>query len=257
MKKINKFSAKVCDDLGHYVYRLIDPRRDNETFYVGRGTRNRLYDHVNSYKPARDETPQSAKISRIIDIHESGNQVQYIIHRHKIPKSAHAEVEAAVIDAFPNLTNDKGGDGSNSRGPMTDKEIKWKYELPEFTQINTKTEILFISINSFSGDTENVDEVYSQARFAWRVAVSRANICKYVVAVYRDVIVGVFENCQWKPATDPEFEKFGVTLENRAAFVGERAIESVWSDFVGEDGKLLKIEGFKFNQNPIRYLSPN
>lgn len=40
-----RFSDTVIEKLQFYVYRLIDPR-NGETFYVGRGRGNRVFDHV-------------------------------------------------------------------------------------------------------------------------------------------------------------------------------------------------------------------
>lgn len=37
---IRSFSPEVCEKLGYYVYRLIDPR-NGQTFYIGKGKGNR------------------------------------------------------------------------------------------------------------------------------------------------------------------------------------------------------------------------
>ena len=37
------FTAEVTEQLKYYVYRLIDPR-NGQTFYVGKGKGNRLYE---------------------------------------------------------------------------------------------------------------------------------------------------------------------------------------------------------------------
>ena len=38
---IDRFPQEVIEALGHYVYRLIDPR-NGETFYVGKGQGDRM-----------------------------------------------------------------------------------------------------------------------------------------------------------------------------------------------------------------------
>ena len=42
---IKNFSPEVCEKLGYYVYRLIDPR-NGQTFYIGKGKGNRVFAHV-------------------------------------------------------------------------------------------------------------------------------------------------------------------------------------------------------------------
>jgi len=42
MERQVRFSEEVIEKIGHYVYRLIDPRNGN-TFYVGRGQGNRVF----------------------------------------------------------------------------------------------------------------------------------------------------------------------------------------------------------------------
>lgn len=44
---INFFSEEVVQKIGNYVYRLIDPR-NGETFYIGRGQGNRVFQHASS-----------------------------------------------------------------------------------------------------------------------------------------------------------------------------------------------------------------
>ena len=42
---VDGFPQEVVEALRHYVYRLIDPR-NGETFYVGKGQGQRVFDHV-------------------------------------------------------------------------------------------------------------------------------------------------------------------------------------------------------------------
>ena len=60
-KKIEKFSPEVCKELDYYVYRLIDPR-NGETFYVGKGKDNRVFEHVKqALKLDKDEDEITVK----------------------------------------------------------------------------------------------------------------------------------------------------------------------------------------------------
>lgn len=43
--KITEFPPEVIKELNYYVYRLIDPR-NGETFYVGKGKGNRVFEHL-------------------------------------------------------------------------------------------------------------------------------------------------------------------------------------------------------------------
>jgi uncharacterized protein len=43
---ITEFSKAVCERIGSYVYILKDPRNGN-IFYVGKGKRNRVFQHLN------------------------------------------------------------------------------------------------------------------------------------------------------------------------------------------------------------------
>ena len=45
MNEIKKFSNKTISKIGFYVYRLVDPR-NGQTFYVGQGKGNCVFQHV-------------------------------------------------------------------------------------------------------------------------------------------------------------------------------------------------------------------
>ncbi len=53
------FSKAVCQKIGWYVYRLIDPR-NGETFYVGKGNYNRVFStHEVSLGTLKTKFPKS------------------------------------------------------------------------------------------------------------------------------------------------------------------------------------------------------
>ena len=60
------FPNEVIKELGYYVYRLIDPR-NGETFYVGKGKDNRVFQHIAGEIDPEDED-LSGKLKRIHEI---------------------------------------------------------------------------------------------------------------------------------------------------------------------------------------------
>lgn len=131
MTNIKRFPEEVCEKLGNYVYRLIDPR-NGETFYVGKGKNNRVFDHAAGLPDLSEDDSQSigTKLDRIRAIRDAHLEVIHVIHRHEIPDRAIFEVEAALIDAYPGLTNIQGGHASTDKRPMNHLELVDKYSLP-------------------------------------------------------------------------------------------------------------------------------
>lgn len=261
------FTEEVERKLGNYVYRLIDPS-NGETFYVGKGKGNRVFQHANaplSLKFEDDEDEVSAKFQRIQQIKSAGLSVTHLIHRHDIPDEAILEVEAAVIDAFPGLTNIQGGYASGSKGPMSIDEINDKYGLPEIDW-EPDDKLILINVNKLE-DRSSVEAIYRQVRLAWRISQEKADSADYVLAVVRGVVVGAFKaKVPWLAATHKNFpdqiaeaddmptkKGFIGEMPTKKGFIGEPAPEHVWERYVGSRGKRIAIDGMKHIQYPIRY----
>lgn len=250
-----RFTEEVCEKLGNYVYRLIDPR-NGETFYVGKGKNNRVFDHANGVRDnAEDDNGIiSPKYDRIRSIHNTGLRVIHVIHRHEIPDNAVFEVEAALIDAFAGLTNIQGGHASSSRGPMSHIELIDKYSLPEFP-LNPAHKLVLININKLE-DRSDIKAVYQLVRYCWRISKSRAEAADYILAVVRGVVVGAFVAEKWMSATSENFPDIPYadgSESHRLGFVGHKAPDEIWTEYVGARGKRVVQTELKHVQNPIRY----
>ncbi|MEQ5826097.1 hypothetical protein J3456_01860 [Sulfitobacter sp. NFXS29] len=250
------FSEEVGRAVGNYVYRLIDPR-NGETFYIGKGTGNRVFHHVSGEYPVQkdeEEDTASLKISRIREILGAGLQVVHVIHRHEIPDAAIFEVEAALIDAFPGLSNIQGGHGSGSKGPMNTKEVIDKYDLPTISA-GPDERLVLLNINRLENKS-NPDAILRQTRLAWRISRRKAQAANYVLAVVRGVVVGAFIADKWLDATHanfPEAISLDSEMPQRKGFVGRVAPDAIWEKFVGERGRRIEVEAMKHIQNPVRY----
>lgn len=188
-----KFSKTIREKLGHYVYRLVDPRT-GETFYVGKGTNNRVFDHANAaLKPTKGEDDFDLKTELVRDILKSGSPVTAIIHRHGLDNNMALEVEAALIDAYPELANVQSGHGSAVRGCMTVAQVKALYDARQADFTNLKAVI--IKIRPSFVDARG--SVYEAVRSAWRIDPDHAQGLPIVASV-DGVIKGVFTGVKWR-----------------------------------------------------------
>jgi hypothetical protein len=130
---ITKFPHEVTTELACYVYRLIDPR-NGETFYVGKGSGDRIFHHCIADAKYLEGSEFGNKLKRIREIRALGLDVGHIIHRHGMDDATASEVEAALIDAYVGLTNLVAGAQSDTRGSMHVTEIINRYsaETAEF-----------------------------------------------------------------------------------------------------------------------------
>ena len=226
MDKQISFSDTVASNLGYYVYRLIDPR-NGQTFYVGRGKGNRVFAHardklVKEELDANDD--DSTKLQIIRDIHHSGFEVIHVIHRHGMDERTACEVEAALIDAYPEASNLVGGLDSDKHGLMHAKQIIERYEAPE---VVFRHDAILINVSRTWHDKPLLDAV----RYAWKLDPRRAK-GRLVLAVDRGLIIGVFvaEPKDWLEATPENFPGFPSVPDHkrpRWGFVGHEAPDEI------------------------------
>lgn len=238
---MSKFDAKISDILGYYVYRLIDPR-NGETFYVGKGKGNRVFQHAaGEYKASSDDTEPSDKRKRIIAIRNAGFEVAHVIHRHGLDKKTSFEVEGALIDAYATTsTNKQGGHHNNERGVMHANEIIQTFSAEEVV-FHHKIIAIIIPLVEDSGN------VYETVRYAWRLDKSRAEKAEYVLAVHHGLVKGVFKPDIWHKLGDdvPEIDI------GRVYFDGKPAPEEIQKMYMGKRMPEKK----RGAANPVHYFN--
>jgi uncharacterized protein len=241
---MDRFSPTVQAKLGHYVYRLIDPR-NGSTFYVGRGQKSRVFDHASAAQPPSDnEDVDDLKLRTIREIIAAGLEVGHVIHRHGLTEQDAKEIEAALIDAYPGLTNVQSGADSD-RGVMHVKEINRLYEAEEAAFDQHK--VMLVDIDRSIGEKS----IYDAARFAWKASKDRAEQVQYVLAVEKGIIVGAFVAEEWLDATPANFPGFPLTDPRRIGFRGREALPDIQSRYVGKRAPARQ----RGEANPVRYRS--
>jgi hypothetical protein len=239
--EFESFPAEVALRLKTYVYRLIDPR-NGETFYVGKGQGNRVFAHIRLEQQLEGDDLDN-KVKRIRDIRLAGFEVAHVIHRHGMDDQTAFEVEAALIDAYPGLTNIAGGTGNTDYGAMHAKEILRRYGAePAVFQHRA----LLISVNRSATETS----LYDATRYAWKISKAKAKQAEVILATQQGVIVGAFIAHDWVEATAANFPG-RAEVPGRLGFIGQEAPADISNLYVG---KRVPDEYRKRGAaNPIKY----
>lgn len=242
------FPPEVAARLQTYVYRLIDPR-NGETFYVGKGQGNRVFSHIRAEHNLEGDEVDN-KLRRIREIRLAGFEVAHVIHRHGLDGKTALEVEAALIDAYPGLTNIAGGTGAADFGAMHAKEIIQRYsaEPAEF-----RHRALLISVNRSAAGRS----LYDATRYAWKISKAKAKKADVILATMQGLIVGAFIADEWLDATPENFpgRAGDEGAPGRLGFVGREAPDDIKQLYIG---KRVPDEYRKRGAaNPVRYTWKN
>lgn len=231
----------MITQLKTYVYRLIDPR-NGETFYVGKGKGNRVFAHVHAAAGLEGDEPDN-KIKRIHAIQLAGFEVAHVIHRHGMSDETAVEVEAALIDAYPGITNIAGGVGASDFGAMHALEIIQRYSAEPAV---FRHKAVLITVNRSSAETS----LYEAVRYAWKIRKSKAEQAEFILPIVRGLIVGVFVAEAWLEATTENFPD-REDRPGRRGFKGHEAPKEVQSLYVGK--RVPDEYRKKGASNPIKY----
>lgn len=223
---MTELSVNSQEQLGAYVYALVDPRSD-KVFYVGKGNGNRVFDHCNF--AIKDEDAESLKLSLIREIIAEGLNVKHYILRHKLSNNEALIVESVLIDflTYPEfnnesmLTNIVSGHHQWDRGIKTVGEIEAIYDCKQISP-DPNDHMLLVSLNrTFDLARKRNDDIdlYEITRRAWIVAKNKAKQVNYVLGIHRGIVRSVIK------VSGYSWEKDGKN-KDRCAFVGELVDDS-------------------------------
>ncbi len=238
---VESFPEEVAKQLKTYVYRLIDPR-NGETFYVGKGKGNRVFAHIHA-EVAQEGDEINNKLRRIREIRLAGFEVAHVIHRHGMDEKTAFEVEAALIDAYPGITNIAGGAGTSEYGAMHAKEIIRRYSAEPAV---FRHKAIMISINRSSAETS----LYEATRYAWRINKSNANQAEVILSTVRGLIVGAFVAEKWLAATAVNFPG-REDVPGRLGFIGHEASDEIKTLYI--DKRVPNEYRKRGSASPIKY----
>ncbi|XOV74193.1 MAG: hypothetical protein ACFHWZ_11510 [Phycisphaerales bacterium] len=115
---MNRFSAKVTEQLKFYVYLYIDPRTE-KVFYIGKGRGNRVFSHLRT----QDDSEKTRIISELRDLKL---QPRIELLKYGLTEQEAFLVEATAIDLInvSNLTNAARGHGSRYGAARASKKCR-------------------------------------------------------------------------------------------------------------------------------------
>lgn len=236
---ILSFPPEVAERLKTYVYRLIDPR-NGETFYVGKGQGDRVFAHG---RGAIENDDPGSKLKRIREITAAGFEVAHVIHRHGLNDATAFEVEAALIDAYPGLTNSVIGAGSSEFGAAHAREIINRYQAEP---ADFQHRAVLINVNRSATESS----LYEATRYAWKINPAKADRAELVLATRFGIIIAAFVAEQWLPATIEHFPG-REPVDGRFGFIGGEAPDFIKHQYLGK--RLPDVFRKPGAANPIRY----
>lgn len=241
---VKEFSQSVIENIGSYVYCLIDPIK-KEIFYIGKGVGNRVFAHLGD---AIKYPNSSDKLEQIREIRKNGKEPLHYIIRHNLTDVEAQKLEGALIDfarlnevnSF-NLTNLVRGVKSHENGIKTVEDIYHQYGA---TEIVIEERALVIVINKLFWFGIPPNDLYEATRKSWVGSKRRLENVQFVIATYFGIVREVYEVEEWFDIFDDRTQKI------RYGFEGKVAANEIRNKYLHQSA--IRYKG---NGNPLKYVN--
>jgi len=247
----------VAEQLHYYVYLLIDPRHE-KPFYVGKGSGDRCFAHVEeAHKTEKDSSKDYPKLRTIREIERTG-QVRIELLRWGLEgpegEQTALAIEAAVLDLrLPGLNNRVSGQ-ARGKGQISAEEADITLGA---TPANFDPEHRLMLVRVARQFRVEMDEeaLYVATRQWWRIGADRMKLGtprspEWAMAVYKGVVRAVYKIERWRPPSARQVAA-NPRLKGRWAFTGKLDSEMT-ARYAGRE-VLAKLPVSA--QNPIRYVN--
>lgn len=254
---IRRWRPGVVEKLHYYVYLLIDPR-NHKPFYVGKGTGDRCFAHLDeAHKTEKDSSGDYPKLKTIREIEKHG-QVRIDLLRWGLEgpegeQTAFA-IEAAAIDLLRLDLDNRASGLARGKGRISAEEVDITLGA---TPANFDPDHRLMLVRVARQFRVGMDEeaLYVATRQWWRIGAERMKLGTsrspvWAMAVYKGVVRAVYRIEGWRPPSANQISA-DQSLKGRWAFTGELDSEMT-ARYAGSDvSAKLPVSA----QNPIRYVN--
>ena len=210
------FSSKTRARIKHYVYGLKDPR-NHEYFYIGMGTKNRVFTHLKDPKSNKSNL-LDPKADKIEQLREISLEPVIVIIRHGLSRHEAILLESCIIDVLggvQKLTNKVRGVDANIYGSMSPKNVEAYYKAKDF-KLNIKA--ICFKINKAWRKNMPEDELYKRISGDWYLNIKNAEKAEYGIGLYHGIIRGIYKIDRWEVNRSYKHK--------RKRFYGEKALQN-------------------------------
>jgi hypothetical protein len=256
-RAIRRWRPGVTEKLHFYVYLLSDPRTE-KPFYVGKGTGDRCFAHIEeARKTEKDSSGDYQKLKTIREIEKEG-QVRIELLRWGLEgeegeQTAFA-IEAAAIDLLRLDLDNRASGLARGKGRISAEEVDITLGATP-AHFNPAHRLMLVRVARQFRVGMDQEALYVATRQWWRIGAERmkhgtSRSPEWAMAVYKGVVRAVYRIERWRPPS-PQQIAAEPSLKGRWAFSGELDPE-LTERYAGSDvSAKLPVSA----QNPIRYVN--